>query len=374
MFDIAIIGAGINGSALAYFLAKAGKKVAIFDGGGIASGGSGAAGAFISPKIAKGGDLKAVSDEAFEFSLDFYNKNFPEYIVNSPLLHLSKNIDENEKVRHFKEHTHLHVSNPDNSLINILEPTCKDFESLYLDKSGVVNAKGICEALVSDCKFINEEVTSLKHKDDFWKVNTYKSLHVVLATGAYKKLLDLPYIALRGVWGHRIDIETTTTIPVNMHQFVSISTSKDGKAAIGATHDVHYHPQKNTKAYDIEVGRAELLEKASKTLALKDVKILKDYTGLRSGSNDYLPIIGSLVNIKKTIEKFPKIVKGKKYPRDELCYYPNLFMINGTGGYGFVLAPYLASQLAKRILNNKKIDKRLEPSRFFERFIKRINI
>ncbi|MEA3522053.1 MAG: FAD-dependent oxidoreductase, partial [Campylobacterota bacterium] len=287
MFDIAIIGAGINGSALAYFLAKAGKKVAIFDGGGIASGGSGAAGAFISPKIAKGGDLKAISDEAFEFSLDFYNKNFPEYITNSPLLHLAKQSNENEKVRHFKEHTALHVSNPDEALLNRLKPACKDFEALYLNKSAVVEAKGVCEALVHDAKLINEEVNALTCKDAAWHINQHKALHVILATGAYKKILDLGYINLRGVWGHRIDIKTSTTIPVNIHQYVSISASKDNKAAIGATHNVHYHPQKNSETYDIEAGRAELLEKASQTIELKDIEIVKDYTGLRSGSNDY---------------------------------------------------------------------------------------
>ena len=39
VFDVAIIGAGINGCASAYFLAKAGLSVAIFDKEGIASGG-----------------------------------------------------------------------------------------------------------------------------------------------------------------------------------------------------------------------------------------------------------------------------------------------------------------------------------------------
>ena len=371
MFDIAIIGAGINGSALAYFLAKAGKKVAIFDGDGIASGGSGAAGAFISPKIAKGGDLKAISDEAFDFSLQFYNENFPQYITNSPLLHLSKHLVENDKVRHFKEHTALHVKTPDEELMNILEPTCKDFESLYLQRSAVVDAKGVCEALVSDSEFINEEIVTLAYKDDYWEVNAYRALHVILATGAYKKLLDLPYINPRGVWGHRIDIKTSTNIPLNIHQFVSISASKDGYAAIGATHDVHFHPQTNTEPYDRDSGRTELLEKALQTIALKDVQILKDYMGLRSGSNDYIPIIGSLVDVEATIKKLPNITKGEKYPRDAFVYYPNLSMINGTGGYGFVLAPYLAAMLCDEILNNTEIDKRLKPVRFFERWIKK---
>ncbi len=384
MFDVAIIGAGINGSALAYFLSKAGKKVVVFDGGGIASGGSGAAGAFISPKIAKGGDLKAISDEAFDFSLKFYNENFPDFITNSPLLHLSKHLDENEKVRHFKEHTPLHVSTLDDKLMDILEPTCKDFEALYLQKSAVVSAKGICEALIGENEFINEEIDSLTcavkneevplgYKNDYWEINKHKALHVILATGAYKKLLDLPYIKHRGVWGHRIDIKTTTNIPLNIHQFVSISASKDGSAAIGATHNVHYHPQTATEPYDIESGRRELLQRASQSIALKDIEILKDYTGLRSGSNDYIPIIGSLVDTQATIKKLPNITKGEKYPREELIYYPNLSMINGTGGYGFVLAPYLASMLTDEIVKGSKIDKRLEPVRFFERWIKRGN-
>jgi tRNA 5-methylaminomethyl-2-thiouridine biosynthesis bifunctional protein len=371
VFDIAIIGAGINGSALAYFLSKKGKKVAIFDGGGIASGGSGAAGAFISAKIAKGGDLKAISDEAFDFSMRFYSENFPNFITDSALLHLSKHKDENDKVKHFKEHTHLHVSTPDDALLDILEPTCKGFEALYLKKSGVVNAKGICEALIGKNEFINEDVHTLTCKDNYWELNSYKALHVILATGAYTKLLELPYIKHRGVWGHRIDIKTDTKIPLNIHQFVSISASKNGYAAIGATHNVHYHPQTATEPYDIQSGRRELLEKASQTIELKNVQVLKDYTGLRSGSNDYIPIIGSLVDAKATIKKLPNIIKGKKYLRNELIYYPNISMINGTGGYGFVLAPYLASMLCDEIADGVKIDKRLEPVRFFERFVKR---
>ncbi len=371
MFDIAIIGAGINGSALAHFLSKAGKKVAVFDGNGIAGGGSGAAGAFISPKIAKGGDLKAISDEAFIFSMEFYNKNFPNYVINSPLLHLSKQHDEDEKVRFFKEHTHLHVSTPDNKLLELLEPICKEYESIYLQNSAIVNAKGVCEALLAGSEFINEDISTLTCKDNYWELNNHKALHVIIATGAYKKLLELPYINPRGVWGHRVDIKTSTHIPLNIHQFVSISASHNGLAAIGATHNVHYHPQTSKEPYDIYLGREELLAKASKTINLKDVEILKDYTGLRSGSNDYIPIIGSLVDVQKTVKKLPNLTKGEKYPPEEFLYYPNLSMINGTGGYGFVLAPYLASMLCENIINNRAIDRRLEPVRFFNRWVKK---
>jgi len=371
VFDIAIIGAGINGCVLAYFLTQAGKRVIVFDGGGIASGGSGAAGAFISPKIAKGGDLKAISDEAFEFSYDFYNQFFPQHITNAALLHLSKHLDENEKVRHFKEHTALHVSDPTDVQLERLDLTCKAFESFYLKQSAVVDAKAMCEALIGDTTFVNAKVKSLTYKGDYYEVLSHQARQVVLATGAYEKILDLPYIAHRGVWGHRIDIETSTQIPFNIHQYVSISASHDGKAAIGATHNVHFHPQKNDEPYDIQAGREELLSKATNTIALEDVKVLRDYTGLRSGSNDYLPLIGPLVDVKETLAKLPDLAQGSSYPRDDLAYYPNAYMINGTGGYGFVLAPFLARALSAYICENIEIDRRLNPTRFFERWVKR---
>jgi tRNA 5-methylaminomethyl-2-thiouridine biosynthesis bifunctional protein len=46
-------------------------------------------------------------------------------------------------------------------------------------------------------------------------------------------------------------------------------------------------------------------------------------------------------------------------------------MINGSGGYGFVLAPYLAKMLSEYILSDRKISDRLTPARFFARFAKK---
>jgi len=76
LYDLAIVGAGINGASVAHEFAQAGKKVIIFDMDGIASGGSGAAGAFIAPKFSKSGELKELLHDAFVYSMDFYEKNF----------------------------------------------------------------------------------------------------------------------------------------------------------------------------------------------------------------------------------------------------------------------------------------------------------
>jgi tRNA 5-methylaminomethyl-2-thiouridine biosynthesis bifunctional protein len=195
--------------------------------------------------------------------------------------------------------------------------------------------------------------------------------HLVLAIGAYPKLLPIDYVGLRGIWGHRIDIETSTHIPCILHHHVSISpTTKAGIVAIGATHDVHYSPF-SLEPYDREQGREILLEKASKTLKLNNINIINDYTGLRSGSNDYLPMLGSLVDAEATLRKYPHLRHGERVDPSEYIYYPNVTMINGSGGYGFVLAPYLAKRLKEFIAEGKVIDSILSPSRFFPRWAKR---
>ena len=372
LYDVAIIGAGINGSAMAYELTQKGKRVALFDMQGVASGGSGAAGAFISPKFSKEGELKELIHDAFVYSMRFYENNFAHLLKKSPLLHIAKDEKDSQTLKYYKQHTKLELKTPPAELLKNLQAQALKQESVFLE-AGVVHAKLMCEALSKSATFFHQEVKSLVYDDGSWIINeTYAAKDVVLATGAYETLLPEPYIELRGVWGHRIDIKTTTHNNFSIHQFVSISPEIDGVTAIGATHNVHYHPQKNQEPYDIEAGREELLQKALKTIELEDIEIIKDYTGLRSGSFDYMPLIGQMVMSKETLECCKKQVRVKKPDFSNFVYYPNLYMINGNGGYGFVLAPYLAKILSEKILSNKEISQRLSPARFFARWAKKL--
>ena len=370
-YDVIIIGAGINGCCSAYTLHKAGLRVALIDQEGIASGGSGAAGAFISPKISKAGELKEIMTKAHAEALEFYTTNFPHFTLVKPLLHISNSPEEGEKVESFKHETHLKYSNIPHKIQLLVSDEALRMPSIYFDIGAVVDAQGVCTAMAEGIDFYPFKVERLIHTDGVWEIGDLRAKHLVLSIGAYPKLLPIDYVGLRGIWGHRIDIETSTHVPCILHHHVSISpTTKEGIVAIGATHDVHYSPFSGD-VYDVEQGRDMLLTKASKSLKLNNINIINDYTGLRSGSNDYLPMLGSLVDADATLQKYPHLRHGERIDPSEYTYYPNLTMINGSGGYGFVLAPYLAKRLNEHIAEEKSINPILSPSRFFPRWAKR---
>jgi tRNA 5-methylaminomethyl-2-thiouridine biosynthesis bifunctional protein len=370
-YDVIIIGAGINGCCSAYTLAQAGLNVALIDQDGIASGGSGAAGAFISPKISKAGALKEIMERAHAEALEFYTTRFPRFTLTKPLLHIANSPQESDKLEHFKRETSLQHSPIDDALQSLLTEEASNDSAVYFTEGAVVDAQGVCRSMAEGIDFYPLKVEQLIHRDEVWQVGDLNAKHLVLALGAYPKLLPIDYVGLRGIWGHRIDIETSTHVPCILHHHVSISpTTKEGIVAIGATHDVHYSPFLG-ELYDVEQGRAVLLEKASKTLTLNNINIINDYTGLRSGSNDYLPMLGNLVDADATLLCYPHLRHGKAVDPADYVYYPQLTMINGSGGYGFVLAPYLAKRLKEYLVDGKALNLALSPSRFFPRWAKK---
>ncbi|MDP3466049.1 MAG: FAD-dependent oxidoreductase, partial [Sulfuricurvum sp.] len=323
------------------------------------------------PKISKEGVLKEIMGKAHLEALDFYTTLFPEYTLQKPLLHITKTPEEGETLKRFKKETVLKLTPLDINTEALVSSEARDAESIFFSEGAVVDAFGVCNALAEGIDFYKQEIQSLRYDEGTWNVDDLRASHVVLAIGAYPKILPIPYLTLRGIWGHRIDIETTTNLPTILHHYVSISpTSQQNIMAIGATHNVHYSPS-HDEPYNVEAGRKELLEKALKTLKLNNIKIVQDYAGLRSGSNDYLPMLGSLVDAEATLARYPQLKNGRAVAPSEFIKYPYLTMINGSGGYGFVLAPYLAKRLKEYLVEKKPLDERLSPGRFFPRWAKR---
>jgi len=376
IYDYAVVGAGINGTAIAYFLTQEGKKIALIDKEGIASGGSGAAGAFISPKFTKQSPLRSLLERAYIFSLEFYHDNFSELIKSSSLCHISTDVTQNYKIEDFKKTSQLKWSEVSSTIERQLQKETANYAKVFIENAAVVNAKGMCDALAKGSDFYHDRIDKIVKTEDFFVLNSIKAKKIIMATGAYEALVQEPYVSNRGIWGHRVDITTSTELSFSIHQEVSISKSKrngdtqNSMLSIGATHDIHFHPDSG-ETYNYTKGREELLDKARKSIALHDVTIVKDYVGLRSGSNDTMPHLGRFVDSEATFKKYPNMVNGLKVNSENFVYHDNIYTLNGVGGYGFVLAPYSAKILCDMLLKNKRLDDTLDVKRFFLRWVKK---
>lgn len=368
MFDVVIVGAGINGASLAYKLKKSGKSVLVFEKDKIAGGGSGAAGAFIAPKFAKTSELTLLLEKSYLYALDFYKKYFSKHIDISPLVHIAKNPQESKKILQFIDSTSLKMCKK-NSFDSFLKD--KDSTRVCLEKSGVVDAVAVCKKMLDGIEVVYEEVKGFTKCDDFYTINNIKAKKLVFTTGGFKNILDEPYFNYRAIFGHRIDIKCLKKLDFIHHKEVSVSCLKsDGTLSIGATHDIHF--DMFNEKFDYKKSRETLLEKASSSIDLGSVEIVDDFIGIRCGSNDYMPIVGKVVDYKKTIKKYPKLLNGQKVEFDKFEYMDNIYMINGVGGYGFVLAPTLSDYLYSNMYEDKKLNKNIDLARFISRYAKRV--
>ena len=159
-YDTIIIGAGIAGASTAHALTQKGQKVLVLDKNGIASGGSGAAGAFVSPKIGKGAPLQKLTNEAFEYAKDFYLSNCPTFFHQTGVIRIPKDEADAKK---FSAYQSYNDNRYENYTKEQLEPlgikAC--FESFYFPEAGVCDAQEVCHFLLHNIDVVVYEVKEI---------------------------------------------------------------------------------------------------------------------------------------------------------------------------------------------------------------------
>ncbi len=356
IYDFIIIGAGSAGSNSAYFLNKRGAKVLVLEQFNIASGGSGAAGAFISPRLGKGGPLQKVTNESFKFSIDFYKRNFADCFYQTGILRLLKDEDDAKKIEDYKRFLDVDYRFLSSDEIE-LSDYAKRYGGFFFESGGVVDAKRVCKKLLDgiDVK-CGVSVKEIKREGKLFNIEGFRAKNIILATGAWDKLFKNSYFKIGKVAGIRLDVKTNLNLPYSIHKRVSISKKIDEKVAIGATHE-----RVENVSQDYPKREEFLLNEAKRMTNINDFEILNRFYGVRSSVNDHFPIIGELIDISKVDKKTKEISRVK-----------GVYVINGLGGRGFVFGPYVAKMLVDNIIENKKIDDRLNLDRYFFRYIKRL--
>ncbi|MEA2047839.1 MAG: FAD-dependent oxidoreductase [Campylobacterota bacterium] len=363
-YDTIIIGAGIAGASVAYALKEKNQNVLVVDKNGIATGGSGAAGAFVSPKIGKGSSLQRLTNEAFEYAKEFYLSTCPAYFHQTGVIRIPKDEEDAQKFSEYEKYNKNRYENYTKEKLQSLGIDTP-FESFFFPEAGDCDAREVCEFLLKDIEVIQYEVKELKKEEDLWMIGEYRAKNIVLATGYESVLADLRYMGLRGTWGTRGDFSSELNLNVSMHQSMSVGANVDGIIKLGATHE---------KAVKFPVAcqkeqAQRLKEKASSLIDTSDLELKELYCGMRAGSKDYFPLIGKVIDVPYMLETYPTIVRGAK---PHLKYREHLYVCNGLGGRGFVFAPLMAKMLSEYMTQGRALDSRVNPDRLFFKWARKL--
>lgn len=357
VYDTIIIGAGIAGATTAYTLTKKGQNVLVLDKVGIASGGSGAAGAFVSPKIGKGSSLQTLTNASFSFAKDFYRSTSPNFFHQTGVIRIPKDEDDAQKFSSYETFNDNKYETYTQEQLQKLGIN-SHFESFNFPEAGVCDAKEVCAYLLLDIDVLKYEVKEGTQVDGLWHVGPYRAKNIVLATGYESNLADLRYMGIKGTWGTRGDFSSKLFLDVSMHQSMSVGANLNGIIKLGATHE-----KEVKEVVPCEEEQALMLkEKASLLIDTSDLKLKEVFCGMRSGSKDYFPLVGKVINVPFMLKMYPAVTRGAK---PKMKYIDNLFICNGLGGRGFVFAPLMSKMLAECIVEGKDVDSSVNPDRLF---------
>lgn len=359
-YDVIVIGAGIAGSSCAYFLKEKGLKVLVLDRAGIAtSGGSAAAGAFVSPKIGKGSSLQTLTNEAFDFAKAFYLEKFPQCFEQTGVIRIPKSDKDAESFVEYEKFNLAKREILDEAFLHKLG--IKQAKSSFLfNEAGVCDAQSLCKSLMEGIDFVKLDVKSLRYENTLWQLENYRSKSLVLATGYENKFFDMRYMGIKGTWGTRGDYESTLALDVSLHKKISVSANIKGIIKIGATHEKEIDSCVNCAEEPLQ----ELFTEASSMVDTSDFTLKDVFCGMRAGSKDYFPLLGPVIDTQEMLKKYPKLVRGAKL-LDDYTRVENLYVCNGLGGRGFVFAPLMAKILSEHMVEGKTIDERIHPDRLF---------
>lgn len=354
-FDALVIGAGIAGSTIAYWLDRYGLKVGVLESERVAAGASGAAGAFLSPMMGKGSAVMQLVNRALVETLELYGEIAPDLLIKGGAIRFPKRDEQNERFWELAEHLEI--------------PHERREGSIFFPEAGAVDAQLLCKRLLAGVMlFEGVKADRPVYQGGEWHAGGHSAPILVVSTGAYTSILPDNWMQLRGVWGERLAVESPVDISSNLMGAVSLSaTFADRTAAIGATHRRDKHDWNVD-----ETAAMGLLQEAKNLMPqIGGARVLDIKAGMRPASMDYLPIAGPLPHVHKIAAQFPELMRGRSVPPEQLPVYPGLYLHTGHGGRGFVTAPHTARLLAESIVRRGTLPQNVLPSRFVGRHFRR---
>ena len=382
-YDVGIIGGGVIGLSCAWRLAQAGARVAVFERGQVGREASWAAAGMLAAQCeaahhapAIEGSIeyskqRAMFDLCLEsramyggFGYELFEKTGEEIEVDSPtgrrgthfhgIHYLATHADDIAIAAFESQKKAGHrVAFVDESITQSIPGIANVYRAFYLPDEGVVNNRKLVHILSRALKFAevpvyeNVEVRNVQTDNFGARVHTSKGSFlcekVLMCAGSWSGYIPNPVAQVLQhvlpIGGQIIALKNIIGSTIIYSSNVYLVPRRDGALLVGATVEPpgfrHADRQNATVA-----GTLQLLNAACHLLPdLKNAPILDQWAGLRPGTPDGLPILGS-TSVK------------------------NFYVATGHYRNGILLAPVTAKLMTDCILNN------IEPPRAFsiERF------
>ncbi|WP_224491574.1 NAD(P)/FAD-dependent oxidoreductase [Robertkochia flava] len=351
MIDYIIVGCGLAGIAFAEELEKQGKNYLVFDNRSQVS--SHVAGGMYNPVILKRFTPVWRASEQLAV-LDSYYSGLEKKLgvqLNSPMRLLRKFATIEEQNNWFQATDHPLLSPFMNTRLHHL-----NLEGIH-DPHGygeVLNAGWVNTAKLQECYMAHLEQSGnlkretfdynrLSREDGGWRYGAMEVKHVVFCEGyGIKNNPFFDFLPLNGTKGELLEVEIPDLdIDFILKSSVFLLPLGDHRYKVGATYK--WQDKTNTPT---QASREELTEKLEKFLKLP-YTVKEHLAGIRPTVADRKPLFGS-------------------HPE-----YSNLFVFNGLGSRGVMIAPWAAPLLFRHIESGEGLPAETDALRFKKRWYKR---
>lgn len=332
-YDFLIVGQGLAGTVLTYLLQKEKKQVLVFSHKDSISSSEIAAGMF-TPLGGKRMSKAWMAEELLAFLPTFYKEM--ESFLNCNFYHPNNIL---QILKNEEEQTYIQKRLNQEDTKNYIEQTDDKFDSLkidlgsiYVKDGGWIDTKLFLDTFADFLKKNNSLVeekfdySKLQKQDEQWVYNNMIFDKIVFCEGYQSTqnpfFENLPFLLCKG----EVLTIKVKNLPKNLiiKKGVFLVNLKDDLYRVGATYDWHELDNLPT-----EKGRDFLIQKLDEMLNV-DYEIINHLAGIRPTVSNRKPLL--LENTQK---------KG-------------IYLFNGLGTKGFMIAPYFANVMKDWLIFDKK--------------------
>jgi glycine/D-amino acid oxidase-like deaminating enzyme len=342
--DFLLIGQGLAGTALAYRLKQAGKKIRIIDQPGANNSSRIAAGLFnpvTGRKMVKTWKADALFPEIKTFYQELEQVTGSKFLTERAIYRPFLTIEEqNEWMGHsadpaFEPYLERIYSESQSEFLK--DP----FGGVMLRNSGWLHINNLLDAMASNFKeeLILEKFNEsfLSREDDFWSYRDLKTKAIVYCNGlGAMNSRFFGFLPFAPVKGEILEVKQEFTPDYILNRGVFRVHLGNGVHRVGSTYTKH----------DLDVGptdeaKREVLDRLTDLVKLPVNEIVSHKTGIRPATRDRKPFLG-------------------KHPAEV-----GVYLFNGFGAKGVSLIPYFSEQMLAYLVNDKAIDPEVDIARYF---------